>query len=138
MSRARQTEIMIRNEAFYTAFTTRDLAAMEGLWASEMHVSCIHPGAAPLFGREAVMESWARILSSPVRASLQCLEPRIHLLRDDLAILVCFERLGVETLTATTIFAFENADWMLVHHQSGPLVAEAITAADIPAPRLLQ
>tara|TARA_E500000318_G_scaffold47420_1_gene44627 strand:- start:4452 stop:4868 length:417 start_codon:yes stop_codon:yes gene_type:complete len=138
MSRARQTEILIRNEAFYTAFTTRDLAAMQSLWASEMHVSCIHPGAAPLFGREAVMESWVQVLSSPVRASLECLEPKIHLLRDDLAIVVCFERLGSETLAATNIFALENTDWVLLHHQSGPLAAEAVTATDIPAPRLLQ
>lgn len=138
MSRARQTDILIRNEAFYTAFTTRDLTSMEGLWASEMYVSCIHPGAVPLFGREAVMESWARILSSPVRAPLQCLDPKIHLLRNDLATVVCFERLGDETLVATNIFAFENADWVLVHHQSGPLAAEDGTLADIPVPRLLQ
>lgn len=138
MSRVRQTEILIRNEAFYTAFTTRDLKSMESLWASEMHVSCIHPGAVPLFGREAVMESWVQILSSPVRTSMQCLEPKVHLLRDDLAMVVCFERHGAETLIATNIFAYENTDWVLVHHQSGPLAAEAGASTDIPVPRLLQ
>lgn len=135
MGRARQTEILIRNESFYTALSTGDLAAMEGLWASEMHVSCIHPGGGPLFGREAVMESWVRILSSPAGAPLQCLEPKIHLLSDDLALVVCFERFGGDTLTATNIFALENTNWVLLHHQSGPLVG-AVT--DIPVPRLLQ
>ncbi|WP_028465957.1 nuclear transport factor 2 family protein [Nisaea denitrificans] len=138
MSRARQAEILMRNEAFYTAFTTRDLAAMESLWASEMHVSCIHPGGTPLFGREAVIESWVRILSSPVRSSLECLEPKAHFLSEDLALVVCFERHGNETLTATNIFAFESADWVLIHHQSGPVASEVSARADIPAPRLLQ
>ena len=138
MSRGRQTDILMRNEAFYTAFTTRDLAAMKSLWASEMHVSCIHPGGVPLFGREAVIESWVQILSSPVRSSLQCLEPKVHLLGEDLALVVCFEQHGTETLTATNIFAFESADWVLIHHQSGPVAAEVSALADIPPPRLLQ
>ncbi|MEQ8331669.1 nuclear transport factor 2 family protein [Nisaea sp.] len=136
--RARQTDILIRNEAFYTAFTTRDLTAMASLWASEMHVSCIHPGGTPLFGRDAVIASWARILSSPVRSSLQCLEPKIHLLSEDLAIVVCFEQSGGEMLSATNIFALENGRWVLVHHQAGPVAGETGSAADMPAPRLLQ
>ena len=138
MSRGRQTDILMRNEAFYTAFTTRDLAAMKSLWASEMHVSCIHPGGVPLLGREVVIESWVQILSSPVRSSLQCLEPKVHLLGEDLALVVCFEQHGTETLTATNIFAFESADWVLIHHQSGPVAAEVSALADIPPPRLLQ
>lgn len=138
MSRARQTDILIQNEAFYTAFTTRDLTAMATLWASEMHVSCIHPGGTPLFGRDAVMGSWARILSGPVRPSMQCLEPKIHLLSEELAIVVCFEQIGGEMLSATNIFALENAGWVLVHHQAGPVAGEVGTAADMPVPRLLQ
>lgn len=136
--KARQSDVLIRNEAFYNAVTTRDLAAMEALWAGEMHVSCIHPGAAPLFGRDAVMESWARILSGPVRTSLQCLEPNVHFLSEELALVVCYERLGGETLAATNIFALEASDWVLVHHQAGPLANEIAGEADVPPPRLLQ
>ncbi|MBO6561428.1 MAG: nuclear transport factor 2 family protein [Nisaea sp.] len=138
MSRARQSDVLIRNEAFYNAFTTRDLAAMEALWAGEMHVSCIHPGATPIFGRDAVMESWAQILSGPVRTSLQCLEPKVHFLSEELALVVCYERIGGETLTATNIFALESSDWVLVHHQAGPLANEIAGHADVPSPRLLQ
>ncbi|MEO9902656.1 MULTISPECIES: nuclear transport factor 2 family protein [Alphaproteobacteria] len=138
MSRARQADVLIRNEAFYTAFTTRDLSTMKNLWATETHVICIHPGDTPLLGRDAVIESWARILSSPVRYSLQCLEPKVYFVNQDLAIVVCFERYGPETLAATNIFAFESDDWMLIHHQSGPIAPDVSALADIPQPRLLQ
>ncbi|WP_193185996.1 nuclear transport factor 2 family protein [Nisaea sediminum] len=138
MSRARQSDVLIRNEAFYNAFTTRDLEAMEALWAGELHVSCIHPGTPPLFGRDAVIESWAQILSGPVKTALQCLEPKVHFLSEDLALVVCYERIGGETLAATNIFALESSDWVLVHHQAGPLASEMASHADVPSPRLLQ
>ena len=46
------------NEAFYVAFSTRDLEAMDALWARQAPVTCIHPGWNALTGRDAVMESW--------------------------------------------------------------------------------
>lgn len=138
MSRVRQSEVLISNEAFYTAFTTRDLQAMDMLWATEIDVSCIHPGATPIYGREAVMESWTQILSGPVKTALECLEPKAHFLGEDLAMVICFERLGAEILVATNIFARNGVDWMMVHHQSGPLATEIVRTPDMPSPRLLQ
>src|SRR5690242_2652824 len=55
--------ILFANTAFYAAFSTRDYAAMEALWAHE-DVGCIHPGWPPLKGRKAVMASWKNILGN--------------------------------------------------------------------------
>ena len=138
MSRSRQAEVLIRNEAFYSAFTTRDLAAMEDLWSEELHVSCLHPGTPPLFGRDAVMTSWAQILSGRGRPPIQCLEPKVRFLGDELAMVICFEQSGGETLAATNIFALEAGEWVLVHHQSGLVASDEAEMAEIPTSRFLQ
>src|SRR5215468_8451467 len=56
--------LLFANEAFYQAFADRDIAAMEAAWASDGPIACIHPGWPPLAGREAVIESWRRILAN--------------------------------------------------------------------------
>src|SRR3546814_2090550 len=64
--------VLFANEAFYRAFVDRDLAAMEAVWSREAQVSCIHPGWAPLFGRDEVMTSWAAIVSAPGAPDISC------------------------------------------------------------------
>ena len=60
-----ESEILAVNDAFYSAFTTRDIDAMEKLWATSATVTCVHPGWNAARGREPVMISWQTILSSP-------------------------------------------------------------------------
>src|SRR3546814_8193259 len=58
-------DILFANEAFYLAFQTKDMRAMEVLWAHRQPVACTHPGWPSLSGREQVMQSWAAILANP-------------------------------------------------------------------------
>ena len=58
-------ELLFANEAFYHVFRSRDLAAMEALWARRAPIACVHPGWQALITREAVMASWSDILSNP-------------------------------------------------------------------------
>src|SRR5262245_1739993 len=53
-----EAEVLAANEAFYTLFASRDLAAMEQLWAKSHAVTCIHPGWSPLMSRASVISSW--------------------------------------------------------------------------------
>src|SRR5215469_7466233 len=65
MSNMTETEadaLLAANLDFYRAFATRDMAAMERVWARETPVLCLHPGWALLRGRDAVLESWRQIL----------------------------------------------------------------------------
>ncbi|HEY6335991.1 MAG TPA: nuclear transport factor 2 family protein, partial [Alphaproteobacteria bacterium] len=68
-----EATVLAVNEAFYRAFADRDLTAMDKVWARVVEVACVHPGWAPLYGRDAVMESWAGILSNPSAPDIRCL-----------------------------------------------------------------
>jgi hypothetical protein len=113
-----ETDVLAANEAFYQAFNQRDMASMEGLWASSAPVSCIHPGWNVLQGREAVLDSWRSILNNPS-------QPRIvtggatSSIFDSMAVVICRELVAGSPLVATNVFVREDGGWKLMHHQSG-------------------
>ena len=109
------------NLAFYHAFTTADIAAMDALWAREAKVLCLHPGWGALEGREAVMQSWRDILANPEPTHVMCHDDQAFLY-GDVAIVLCEEELSGGHLAATNIFVKEHGAWRMVHHQAGPLV----------------
>jgi len=52
---------------------------MDALWAREAPVACLHPGWEPLFGREAVVGSWRRILlEGGAPPEIRCERPSAH------------------------------------------------------------
>ena len=110
--------VLEANSAFYSAFDQRNLEALGARWAERIPVSCIHPGWAPLHGRELVVESWKRILEGqPPR--IACFGATAYVF-GDCAFVICSERLDGGTLAATNVFAREGGAWKLVHHQAGP------------------
>jgi ketosteroid isomerase-like protein len=115
-----EAEVLAANEAFYTIFGSRDLAAMEELWAKNLSVACIHPGWSPLQSRASVIGSFRGILENPTSPRIRCVEPRVHLLGDT-AYVICFEVFGGSRLVATNLFAREDGEWRMVHHQAGPV-----------------
>ncbi len=111
--------VLFANEAFYLAFRTRDVAAMEDVWASRVPVTCIHPGWPPLYGRAEVLESWRGILGAQGSPEIICHAPRAHVY-GDVATVICYERVPDSYLIATNVFTREGGLWKLVHHQAGP------------------
>lgn len=108
--------ILEANETFYRAFRDGDAGAMDAVWARDAEVACIHPGAVPLSGREAVMDSWREILGGP--PPIHCVRPRAHQL-GDAAFVTCGERVPGGVLVATNMFVRENGAWRMVHHHAG-------------------
>jgi ketosteroid isomerase-like protein len=106
------------NEAFYLAFSTRDLEAMDALWARHAPVTCIHPGWSALIGRDAVMESWQAILTNPNSPAVDCRKSAAHLF-GDVGYVICYETLDQGILVATNIFVREEGTWKMTHHQAG-------------------
>ena len=47
--------VLAANLEFYRAFTVRDVAAMDTLWARRAPVACLHPGWTALTDREAII-----------------------------------------------------------------------------------
>ena len=106
------------NEAFYKAFNVKDFDAMSVVWADAPEVSCIHPGWNVLEGREAVLESWERILSNQD-------QPRIVFggasaaVLGVVAVITCRELVAGAPLAATNVFVSQDGEWKMVHHHSG-------------------
>jgi len=112
-------DILFANEAFYLAFQTKNLDAMEDLWAREAPVACTHPGWPSLDGREQVMQSWAAILANPETRGVEMRGAKAHHCGET-AFVTCYEMIGDSLLAATNVFVREGGAWKLVHHQAGP------------------
>jgi ketosteroid isomerase-like protein len=126
--------VLAANRAFYRAFGSRDLAAMDALWATHAPVACIHPGWDALIGRAAVMASWREILAQPT--PIACRAERVLGLGDT-ACVICHETLGDPAagggvLIATNVFVREADGWRMVHHQAGGIAIELTTPAAAP------
>ncbi|MEJ7765893.1 MAG: nuclear transport factor 2 family protein, partial [Acidimicrobiales bacterium] len=50
--------LLLANQAFYTAFETRDLDVMSALWERSSRVTCTHPGWSTLRGWPHVQASF--------------------------------------------------------------------------------
>jgi ketosteroid isomerase-like protein len=122
--------VLAANQAFYDAFNARDADAMALLWSREHAVACIHPGWAPLSGRAAVLDAWRAILANPNTPSIAC-DGAEAMLWGDVALVLCFERLGEAVLAASNLFRLEEGVWRMVHHQAGP-AAEGPESAQAP------
>jgi ketosteroid isomerase-like protein len=113
--------VLAANLEFYRAFTARDIAAMDALWARQTPVACIHPGWPPLGDRNAIIESWEGILSNPDAPRIACVDEQV-ILYGDVALVLCEEELDGGTLAASNLFVRENDEWRIAHHQAGQIV----------------
>lgn len=131
MSETERDAALAANLEFYRAFTTRDLAAMDEMWAREAPVVCIHPGWTVLRGREQVMESWRGILANPDAPHVGCHDDEAFLY-GDMAVVLCEEELTGGSLAATNLFIREKGRWRMVHHHASPIIVRASLE---PSPR---
>ena len=80
--------VLAANLEFYRAFTARDLAAMNALWARRAPVACLHPGWTALNDRDAIIQSWEGILSNPDAPRVACFDEQVFLY-GDVALVLC-------------------------------------------------
>ena len=113
-----QAAVLFSNDAFYVAFMNHDVEAMNNLWSKAPNISCIHPGWNYLFGREAVIESWEKILTNQDGPSFTIESAKASVFNDT-AVVICYEVFEMTTLVATNIFVREDDVWHITHHQSG-------------------
>src|ERR1700691_3328522 len=92
--------VLAANLEFYRAFTTRDIDAMEALWANTSPVACLHPGWPPLVDRDEIIDSWRGILSNPGSPRIICYDERVFLYGDT-AFVICEEEIANATLIAS-------------------------------------
>ncbi len=112
--------VLAANRAFYDAFKQRDTSAMEQIWAEEHAASCIHPGWAPLLGRQTIMASWRAIFGSAGAPEIETSDARAVIV-GNAALVTCVEHLSTGTIAATNVFVQERGAWRLLHHHGSPM-----------------
>lgn len=113
-------KVLAANEAFYAAFRAADIDAMEALWSKRRKVSVYHPNWPGIETRDAVMESWYRILVVGDPPQVIVFDPTV-IMSKKTAMVVCREDLGGTPLIATNIFVLEDDAWHMTHHQASRL-----------------
>jgi ketosteroid isomerase-like protein len=116
-----QDAVLAANLEFYRAFSARDLSAMDALWARQTPVACLHPGWSAIKDRDAIMQSWAGILSNPNAPRIACFDEEVFLY-GDAALVLCEEELEAGTLAASNLFVREAGEWRIAHHHAGQIV----------------
>jgi ketosteroid isomerase-like protein len=111
--------LLAANAAYYRAFATRDLAAMETLWAED-GVTCVHPGWPVLVGRAPILRSYRDIFRNPSQEAVSAREERLVVDGADGRVF-CVEEVGGGLLLATNWFRAIEGRWRLLHHQASPL-----------------
>ncbi|HYW04094.1 MAG TPA: nuclear transport factor 2 family protein [Gammaproteobacteria bacterium] len=112
--------------AFYQAFAYADADAMIAVWADDEAVTCVHPMAPPLVGREAVDASWRSILEASVGVDI-----RVEVLRQnlwpDLVVHLVQEHIRLPDgdrrnppLITTNIYQRSRDSWHMVLHHASP------------------
>lgn len=130
---ADEASALFANDAFYNAFSTGDVDAMDDVWSHDHPITCIHPGGTLMRGRMEVMESWRAILESHSTDGIGCADAQAHVV-GDMAWVTCLEVVGGGYLAASNVFVRDGKAWKLVHHQAGPTTAEPETPGDVPPP----
>ena len=128
-----ESDVLAANQAFYRAFASGDVAAMESVWADDEGIACAHPGWRLLIGRGSVLKSWRDILGNNPPA-IACRAPMVLLAGEACAVL-CYEELDSSVMLATNLFRLEEGRWKLFHHHAGPCrEAPFVPAAESDSP----
>ena len=132
-----EAAVIAANAAFYRAFESGDVAAMDTLWAAAAPVACTHPGWTALHDRARILESWKGILDSgrEARVRVTCLEPHA-LLYGDVAFVTCNEAVGNNLLAATNVFVREDGAWKMTHHHASPVARAFVKEGPTPQDRV--
>ena len=73
-----EQQVLFSNEAFYLAFSQKDVDAMDAIWSRSAPLVCVHPGWRRLTERDEIMDSWRRILQNPNQPGMDFLHPDAH------------------------------------------------------------
>lgn len=127
-------DVLVAHASFYAAFEQADFDAMSSLWAEDDGVVCVHPAAAPIRGRAAVMRSWLALMANAPYIQFFLTEVEATVV-DGLATVTCQENVlsaGADTpvgvfaggtAVATNVFRETSHGWRLWVHHASPVLS---------------
>ena len=121
--------VIAANQAFYDAFSDRDMASMNRLWWQGSTSLCVHPGSQILIGWEEVRASWEGIFQNTNSLEIDIEVVKVEIDRS-LAYVIVREIVlqssrgrKIKALsTATNIFQNMAQKWYLIHHHGSPII----------------
>lgn len=120
--------VLEANAAFYRAVESLDPDELDRVLAHDEPVRVVHPGWPLVSGRDAVVESWARIFDNAGVMQFTIVDAEAHV-EGDTAWVICVERLTsvqggrvIEGRVQTTnLFRSEGGEWRITHHHGSPI-----------------
>ncbi|MGZ4436440.1 MAG: nuclear transport factor 2 family protein [Nocardioides sp.] len=134
-ARAHDHEVVqAANTAFYAAFESADLDAMQDLWLEDGETLCVHPGALPVRGTSAINRSWALIMANTPYIQFFLTDVGVSVLGDVASVtctenvLTADERTGPDAFggaraVATNVFVRTPEGWRLWIHHASPVMS---------------
>ena len=129
MNNSDRETVLAANEAFYRAFSHRNLREMSILWWQGTTSLCIHPGSQVLTGWESIRASWesifrntdlleidTEIIKAEIGTSLAYVVVRETVLQSSRG-----RKLKAQSM-ATNLFQKMAQRWYLVHHHGSPIM----------------
>ena len=127
MNNSDREAVLAANEAFYRAFSCRNLSEMRLLWWQGTTSLCVHPGGQVLTGWESIRASWesifrntdlleidTEIIKAEIGTSLAYVVVRETVLQSSRG-----RKLKAQSM-ATNLFQKMAQRWYLVHHHGSP------------------
>jgi ketosteroid isomerase-like protein len=128
--------VLAANAAFYAAFERGDFDAMQGLWADDDGVVCVHPASTPIRGRRDVMRSWMALMANAAYIQFFLTDVEASVV-GDLASVTCSENVlsaapgtpvgmfAGGSAAATNVFRRTGGHWRLWVHHASPVLSSA-------------
>lgn len=119
--------VLTANRAFYEAFESRSIEAMEAVWEHSDDVICTHPGWQTLVGWWAVRRSWAALLENSEHLQFIVTDEHVAV-RGEMAYVRLSENLLASgamqgSVTALNLFARQaDGSWRMVAHHGSPVI----------------
>jgi len=121
-----ELSVSAANSAFYSAFSSRSVDAMENVLSRSDDVRVVHPGMSEVTGQSDVRASWRSMLRHSIHTNARITPERVCIsVRDGkLAIVTCEEVAetdsGTGRLAATNIFEHDDelGKWLLLQHHA--------------------
>ena len=114
------------NQAFYDAFESRDLDAMEAVWEPSDRVVCTHPGWPTLHGWPQVRSSWAALMAGPQRLQFILTAVSVQVLGESAWVTLeenLLDGSSGGTVAAVNWFVRVGDGWRMVGHHGSSVIA---------------
>eukprot|EP00798_Chlamydomonas_sp_ICE-L_P016502 gene16502-22729_t len=114
------------NLRFYEAYDSCSIEGMDEMWGAGEHIQVVHPGAACITGRDAVLASWEKVLGylRPRSSKVSVEEVRVAA-SEYHGFVTCVEVMEADgskgRICTTNVFEKQNGKWLITHHHGGPL-----------------